>query len=81
MGMGGLGYASLLVLNFLKCENVTCIDNNVKKLNLLKKRKGVDFKLVNNHNLKNFINSNNENYDLIIDCTGSKINRKNFFSM
>ncbi len=72
MGMGGLGYASLLVLNFLKCENVTCIDNNLKKLNLLKKRKGVDFKLINNHNLENFVNSNNENYDLIIDCTGSK---------
>ena len=72
MGMGGLGYASLLVLNFLKCENVTCIDNNLKKLHLLKKRKGVDFKLINNHNLENFVNSNNENYDLIIDCTGSK---------
>ena len=72
MGMGGLGYASLLVLNFLKYENITCIDNNLKKLNLLKKRKGVYFKLINNHNLESFIKSNNENFDLIIDCTGSK---------
>jgi Zn-dependent alcohol dehydrogenase len=23
MGMGGLGYASLLVLNYLKCENIS----------------------------------------------------------
>ena len=72
MGMGGLGYASLLVLNFLKCENVTCIDNNIKKLNLLKKRKGVNFQLIDNLNIKSFIKSNNENFDLIIDCTGSK---------
>ena len=35
MGMGGLGYASLLVLNYLKCKNITCIDNNKNKLNLL----------------------------------------------
>jgi len=72
MGMGGLGYASLLVLNYLKCENITCIDNNLKKLNLLKKRKGVNFQLIDNFNIKSFIKSNNENFDLIIDCTGSK---------
>ncbi|OUX38024.1 MAG: hypothetical protein CBE33_01890 [Candidatus Pelagibacter sp. TMED273] len=72
MGMGGLGYASLLVLNYLKCKDVTCIDNNIKKLNLLKKRKGVRFQLINNNNLKNFIKLNNKNFDLIIDCTGSK---------
>ena len=47
MGMGGLGYASLLVLNYLKCENIICIDNNVNKLNLIKSRKGVNFKLIN----------------------------------
>ncbi len=81
MGMGGLGYASLLVLNFLKCENVTCIDNNIKKLNLFKKRKGVEFKLVNNDNLKNFVNSKNEKYDLIIDCTGSKKLIENTFTL
>lgn len=72
MGMGGLGYASLLVLNYLKCENIVCIDNNLKKLNLLKKRKGVNFQLINNLNIKKFIKLNNENFDLIIDCTGSK---------
>ncbi len=72
MGMGGLGYASLLVLNYLKCENIICIDNNVNKLNLIKSRKGVNFKLINENNLKSFINSNNECFDLIIDCTGSK---------
>ena len=70
--MGGLGYASLLVLNYLKCENIICIDNNLKKLNLLKKRKGVNFQSIDNLNIKSFIKSNNENFDLIIDCTGSK---------
>ena len=39
MGMGGLGYASLFVLNYLKCKNVTCIDNNKKRLNILKQKK------------------------------------------
>ena len=72
MGMGGLGYASLLVLNYLKCKNIICIDNNLKKLNLLKKRKGVNFQLIDSLNIKSFIKSNNENFDLIIDCTGSK---------
>ena len=72
MGMGGLGYASLLVLNYLKCENITCIDNNAQKLNLSKKRRGVVFQLINNFRLKNFVKFNNEKFDLIIDCTGSK---------
>ena len=72
MGMGGLGYASLLVLNYLKCENITCVDNNKKKLNLLSKRKGVDFKLVNTSNLEEFVRLNKDSFDLIIDCTGSK---------
>ena len=81
MGMGGLGYASLLILNFLKCENVTCIDNNKDKLNLLEKRKGVDFKLINNDNLKSFVSSNYEKYDLVIDCTGSKKLIENTFSL
>lgn len=72
MGMGGLGYASLLVLNYLKYENVVCIDNNKKKLNLLKRTKGTDFKCINNQNIKGFIKSNYEKFDLIIDCTGSK---------
>lgn len=72
MGMGGLGYASLLVLNYLKCENITCVDNNKKKLNLVSKRKGVNFKLINTNNLKEFINLNKDSFDLIIDCTGSK---------
>ena len=72
MGMGGLGYASLLVLNYLKCENITCIDNNKKKLNLVSKRKGVNFKLINTINLEEFVSSNKDSYDLIIDCTGSK---------
>lgn len=72
MGMGGLGYASLFVLNYLKCENVICIDNNKRKLNILKKRKGVEFILMNNERLKKFVKINNNKFDLIIDCTGSK---------
>ena len=72
MGMGGLGYASLLVLNYLKCENITCVDNNKKKLNLVSKRKGVNFKLINTTNLEEFVSSNKDSFDLIIDCTGSK---------
>ena len=72
MGMGGLGYASLFVLNYLNCEDITCIDNNKKKLNLLNKRKGVQYKLINKSSLKKFVNLNKNNFDLIIDCTGSK---------
>lgn len=72
MGMGGLGYASLLVLNYLKCENITCVDNNKKKLNLVSKRKGVNFKLINTTNLEEFASLNKDSFDLIIDCTGSK---------
>jgi len=72
MGMGGLGYASLLVLNYLNCQDITCIDNNAKKLNLIKKRKGVNFKLINASNMDEFVRSNKDNFDLIIDCTGSK---------
>lgn len=72
MGMGGLGYASLLVLNYLKCENITCVDNNKKKLNLVNKRKGVNFKLINTTNLEEFASLNKDSFDLIIDCTGSK---------
>ena len=72
MGMGGLGYASLLVLNYLNCQDITCIDNNEKKLNLVKRRKGVNFKLINPSNIEEFVSSNKENFDLIIDCTGSK---------
>ena len=63
MGMGGLGYASLLVLNYLKCENVLCIDNN-KKLNLVSKK--VNFKLINTINLEEFVSSNKDRYDSIL---------------
>ena len=47
MGMGGLGYSSLFVLNYLKCKNITCIDSNINKLNLLKNKKKFDFIFVN----------------------------------
>jgi len=81
MGMGGLGYSSLLVLNYLNCQDITCIDNNVKKLNLVKKRKGVNFKLINSSNMEEFLRSNKDNFDLIIDCTGSKRLIENTFSL
>jgi Zn-dependent alcohol dehydrogenase len=72
MGMGGLGYASLFVLNYLKCRNVTCIDNNKSKIDIFKNMKNVKFKLISDKNIKDFIKSNQNYFDLIIDCTGSK---------
>jgi len=72
MGMGGLGYASLFVLNYLKCKNVTCIDNNKKRLNILKQKKGINYNLLSNKKVKKFVDSNLNSFDLIIDCTGSK---------
>ena len=72
MGMGGLGYASLFVLNYLKCKDITCLDNNKKKLNILTKKNRVNYILVDKNKLNNFIELNYEKFDLIIDCTGSK---------
>ena len=72
MGMGGLGYASLFVLNYLKCEDVTCIDINLKKLNILKNQKKTKFILINKEKLNEMIKNNKDKFDLIIDCTGSK---------
>lgn len=72
MGMGGLGYSSLFVLNYLKCKNITCIDSNTNKLNLLKNKKKFDFIFVNKKKLNEFKKNNINKFDLIIDCTGSK---------
>ena len=73
MGMGGLGYASLFILNYLNCKNIVCIDSNIKKLKLLKDSKNCKFLHVNDEKkLNNFMKSNYEKFDLIIDCTGSK---------
>ena len=72
MGMGGLGYSSLIVLNFIKCKNVVCIDNNSKRLNLISRSKNLFFKKVNDFNINKFIQENYEKFDYIIDCTGSK---------
>ena len=72
MGMGGLGYSSLFVLKFLKCENITCIDSNSKRLEHLKKFSNCELTVTSKQNLKNFLKKNHEKFDLIIDCTGSK---------
>ena len=72
MGMGGLGYASLFVLNYLKCENISCLDSNKNKLNILKNKKKINFIWSNKKNLDKFIKQNKDKFDLIIDCTGSK---------
>lgn len=72
MGMGGLGYSSLLVLNFIKCINIVCIDNNPKRLNLISKSKNLSFKEINDFNINKFVKDNYEKFDYIIDCTGSK---------
>ena len=72
MGMGGLGYACLFVLNYLKCSDITCIDIDKKKLNILSKKKNIKFILMNDKKLIEFTNNSKDKYDLIIDCTGSK---------
>lgn len=72
MGMGGLGYASLFVLNYLNCKNIVCIDSNIEKLKFLKNTKNCKFFHVNNKKINNFIKMNCEKFDLVIDCTGSK---------
>ena len=72
MGMGGLGYASLFVLNYLKCDDVTCIDINPKKLNILKNQKKTKFILINEKKLDEMVANDKDKFDLIIDCTGSK---------
>ena len=73
LGMGGLGYSSLLVLNYLKCRDIVAVDSNSKRLKLIKGKKNMKFvHLKNKDKLKIFIENNHEKFDLIIDCTGSK---------
>ena len=81
MGMGGLGYASLFVLNFLKCKDIICIDSNMQRLNFLRNSKNLKFLHINKKKLKDFINKNHEKFDLVIDCTGSKSLIENTFSL
>ena len=72
MGMGGLGYSSLIVLNFLKIKNVVCIDSNKKRLSFFKNTNNLKFECLNKDNINKFVRKNFETFDLIIDCTGSK---------
>ena len=72
MGMGGLGYSSLIVLNFLKIKNVVCIDSNKKRLSFFKNTNNLKFECLNKGNINKFVRKNFESFDLIIDCTGSK---------
>ena len=73
LGMGGLGYSSLLVLNYLKCEDIVAVDSNSRRLKLIKDKKNMKFiHLGNKDKLNTFIKDNHEKFDLIIDCTGSK---------
>jgi len=71
MGMGGLGYSSLFVLNFIKCKRITCIDSNPRRINLIKNLKNCSFLHMDKKKLKKFVIKNYESFDLIIDCTGS----------
>jgi len=72
MGMGGLGYSCLIVLNYIKCKNIVCIDSNVRRLNIIKKINNIKFQLINEKNIEKFTKDNYEKFDFIIDCTGSK---------
>ncbi len=81
MGMGGLGYASLFVLNYLKCQNVTCIDSNKNKLNILPNLKKIKFIHVDKIKLKTLTKVNQNKFDLIIDCTGSTKLIEKMFSL
>jgi len=72
LGMGGLGYSSLLVLNYLKCKDIVAIDSNKKRLKLIKDKNMKFIHLENKNKLNFFIKDNHEKFDLIIDCTGSK---------
>ena len=73
LGMGGLGYSSLLVLNYFKCKDIVAVDSNIRRLKLIKDKKNIKFVHVGNKNeLDIFVKNNYEKFDLIIDCTGSK---------
>lgn len=72
MGMGGLGYSSLFVLNYLKYKDITCIDSNPMRLNKFKNLRNLNFVLINRKNINFFVKKNHEKFNLIIDCTGSK---------
>ncbi len=72
MGMGGLGYACMLVLKYLGCKKIICIDSNRKKLSLIKGTNNLKFMYLNDRLMDNFIKKNYETFDLIVDCTGSK---------
>ncbi len=72
MGMGGLGYSSLIVLNYLKIKNIVCIDNNKKRLSILKNIKNIKFEYLDHKNIDDFVKKNYEKFELVIDCTGSK---------
>ena len=73
LGMGGLGYSSLLILNYLKCKDIVAVDSNSRRLKLIKNKKNMKFvHLGNKDKLNVFIKKNHEKFDLIIDCTGSK---------
>ena len=62
MGMGGLGYSSLIILNYLKCKKVTCIDINNKRLSVLKNINNFEF-------INTKSNSVMMNFYLIIEIT------------
>ena len=72
MGMGGLGYSSLFVLNYLRCSDITCIDSNKRRLNIIKNQKNCEFVHLDKNKIDIFVKKNYEKFDLIIDCTGSK---------
>ena len=71
LGSGGIGTFASLAAYFIKCENVTVIDINKKKLKLPKQLNQKIILVDNKINEKNFYNKFQNYFDLVVECTGN----------